>query len=73
MDADAAALAQEGAVPQQDRGVERRRKDVVCVSCPSCSGAVPVQARCIDGDVEPVLECRTCGWVRRARQSDVTG
>ena len=50
---------------------ERRRKDVVCLSCPACAGAVPVLARCIDGDVEPVLECRTCGWVRKARREDL--
>jgi hypothetical protein len=52
-------------------GVERRRKDVVCISCPACAGAVPVLARCVDGDVEPVLECRTCGWIRRARRADL--
>ncbi|MCU1592351.1 MAG: hypothetical protein JWP11_3607 [Frankiales bacterium] len=50
--------------------VERRRREVVCISCPACSGAVPVLARCIDGDVEPVLECLTCGWTRRARRED---
>ena len=49
---------------------ERRRRAVACLSCPACSGAVPVLARCVDGDVEPVLECRTCGWVRRARRED---
>jgi Zn ribbon nucleic-acid-binding protein len=50
--------------------VDRRRQDVPCISCPACSGAVPVLAVCVDGDVEPVLECRTCGWTRRARRED---
>ena len=50
--------------------VERRRREVVCISCPACAGAVPVLARCVDGDVEPVLECRTCGWTRKARRQD---
>jgi hypothetical protein len=63
-------VASDSVVPEQ-RSVERRRTDVVCVSCPACSGAVPVIARCVNGDVEPVLECRTCGWVRSARRSDL--
>ena len=52
-------------------GVERRRSEVQCISCPICTGEVPVLARCVDGDVEPVLECRTCGWTRAARRQDV--
>lgn len=59
-----------GSVMPERYVVERRRKEVVCLSCPSCASAVPVLARCIDGDVEPVLECRTCGWVRKARRTD---
>jgi Zn ribbon nucleic-acid-binding protein len=50
--------------------VERRRREVPSISCPACSGAVPVLAHCVEGDVEPVLECRTCGWTRRARRED---
>jgi hypothetical protein len=49
---------------------ERRRKEVVCISCPHCAGAVPVRAKCVDGDVVPVLECRVCGWTRKARTED---
>jgi hypothetical protein len=63
-------VTSDSVVPEQ-RSVERRRADVVCVSCPACSAPVPVIARCIDGDVEPVLECRTCGWVRSARRGDL--
>ncbi|GAC1608193.1 MAG: hypothetical protein NVS3B26_04100 [Mycobacteriales bacterium] len=50
---------------------ERRRHEALCISCPFCAGAVPVLARCIGGDVEPVLECRTCGWTRPARRADL--
>jgi Zn ribbon nucleic-acid-binding protein len=50
--------------------VNRRRRTAVCVSCPACSAPVPVLARCVDGDVEAVLECRTCGWFRPARAED---
>jgi uncharacterized Zn finger protein len=48
--------------------VERRRQEVPSISCPSCSGPVPVLARCVNGDVEPVLECPACGWTRPARR-----
>jgi hypothetical protein len=50
--------------------VDRRQREVPCISCPACAGEVPVLARCVDGDVEPVLACRTCGWTRRARRED---
>lgn len=50
--------------------LERRRGEVPSISCPVCSGQVPVLAQCVDGDVEPVLACRTCGWTRRARRDD---
>jgi DNA-directed RNA polymerase subunit RPC12/RpoP len=58
----------ETAVPEQRVSVERRQQDVASISCPSCSGAVPVLAQCIDGDVEPVLVCPDCGWRRPARR-----
>jgi RNase P subunit RPR2 len=48
--------------------VNRRRKELVCISCPNCSGAVPVLARLVEGELEPVLDCRTCGWTRPARR-----
>ena len=60
-----------GDMTRADRiAVERRRREVPAISCPACASAVPVLAKCIDGDVEPVLECRTCGWVRKARREE---
>ena len=58
------------AASHRGTAAERRRKTTVCVSCPACAGAVPIRACSVDGEVEPVLECRTCGWIRSARRED---
>lgn len=64
-------MGSEPSAAEPQATVERRRRDVPSISCPVCTGAVPVLAHCVDGDVEPVLACRACGWSRRARREDV--
>ena len=56
---------------EQPVAVDRWQREVVCISCPVCAGEVPVLARCVNGDVEPFLECSSCGWTRPARRQDV--